>query len=41
MDPAKYTGRASYQVDQYLNTVIRPILDANRDVLGMTAQINV
>ena len=41
MDPAKYTGRAEYQVEQYLKNVIRPLLDANKDVLGMTAEINV
>ena len=41
MDPAKYTGRAEYQVEQYLKNVIQPILDANKDVLGMTAEINV
>ncbi|MDD7642656.1 MAG: adenylosuccinate lyase [bacterium] len=41
MDPAKYTGRAEYQVEQYLKNVIQPILDANKEVLGMTAEINV
>lgn len=41
MDPAKYTGRAEYQVERYLKNVIRPILDANQDILGMTAEINV
>ena len=41
MDPAKYTGRAEYQVEQYLKNVIQPMLDANKDVLGMTAEINV
>ena len=41
MDPAKYTGRAEYQVEQYLKNVIQPLLDANKEVLGMTAEINV
>ena len=41
MDPAKYTGRAEYQVEQFLKNVIRPVLDANQDLLGMTAEINV
>ena len=41
MDPAKYTGRAEYQVEQFLKNVIRPVLDANHDLLGMTAEINV
>ena len=41
MDAAKYTGRAEYQVNQFLKNVIQPILDENRDLLGMTAEINV
>ena len=41
MDPAKYVGCAPHQVDRYLQEVIRPILDANRDILGVQAQINV
>ena len=41
MDPAKYTGRASVQVDAFLKNVVAPVLDANKDVLGMTAEINV
>ena len=41
MDLSKYVGRAPRQVDTFLNEVVRPILDANRDDLGMTAEINV
>ena len=41
MDPSKYTGRAKEQVDEFLNEVINPILEASKDELGMTAQINV
>ena len=41
MDPAKYTGRASLQVDQYLNGVIRPLLEKNREILGVKAEIHV
>ena len=41
MDPSRYIGRASVQVDAYLKNVIRPLLDANKDVLGMKAEINV
>ena len=41
MDPAKYTGRAEYQVEVFLRDVIQPVLDANKDELGMTAEINV
>lgn len=41
MDPSKYIGRASVQVDDYLKKVIRPLLDANKDILGVKVEINV
>ena len=41
MDPSKYTGRASVQVDAYLDKVIRPLLDKNKEILGVKAEINV
>ena len=41
MDPAKYVGRAKEQVDAYLNKVIYPLLEENKDVLGIKAEINV
>ena len=41
MNPAKYTGRASVQVDAFLKNVINPMLEENKDLLGMTAEINV
>ena len=41
MVPEKYTGRAKEQVEEYLSEVVRPMLEANKDVLGMTAEINV
>ncbi|MDO4473902.1 MAG: adenylosuccinate lyase [Eubacteriales bacterium] len=41
MDPSKYTGRAAVQVDNYLSKVIRPMLDKNKDILGVKAEINV
>ena len=41
MDPAKYTGRAAVQVDNFLNKVVNPVLEANKELLGMTAEINV
>ena len=41
LDPAKYVGRSKEQVEEYLSEVIRPILDASKEELGMTAQINV
>ncbi len=41
MDLSKYVGRAPRQVDTFLSEVVRPILDANKADLGMTAEINV
>ena len=41
MDPARYTGRAAVQVDSFLKNVVQPVLDANRELIGMTAEINV
>ena len=41
MDPSKYVGRAKEQVDAYLNTVIRPLLQKNKELLGVKAEINV
>ena len=41
MDPSRYVGRAPYQVTKYLHEVISPMLEKNKDELGVTAQINV
>ena len=41
MDPAGYVGRAPLQVEAYLNNVIHPVLEKNRDILGMKAEIHV
>ena len=41
MDPSRYVGCAPHQVERYLAEVIRPILDANRSLLGLEAEINV
>ena len=41
MDPKKYIGCADKQVDDFLANVVAPILEANKDALGMRAEINV
>ena len=41
MDPSKYVGRAPLQVEKFLEEVVRPILEENKELLGVTAQINV
>ncbi len=41
LKPELYTGRASRQVDNYLKNFVNPVLDKNRDLLGLNAEINV
>ncbi len=41
LKPEAFTGRAPQQVEEYLTTVVQPILEANRDLLGDKAEINV
>ena len=41
MDPSKYVGRSKEQVEAFLENVIRPILDENKELLGVKAEINV
>ena len=41
MDPSRYIGRAPEQVDAFLSKVVLPIMDENRELLGMKAEINV
>lgn len=41
LKPELYVGRAPRQVEVYLENVIKPILDANADILGVEADIRV
>ncbi len=41
MDPARYVGRSREQVEAFLSGVIAPILEENRELLGIKAEINV
>ena len=41
MDPSKYVGRAPRQVEVFLRDVVNPVLNENKEVLGMKAEINV
>lgn len=41
MDPSKYVGRAPRQVEKFIENSIQPILDANRELIGLKAEINV
>lgn len=41
MDPTKYVGRAKEQTLDFVNEVIQPILDENKELLGVKAEIKV
>ncbi len=41
LDPSKYTGRAEVQVKAFLENVINPVLEENKGLLGLKAEINV
>ena len=41
LKPEAFTGRSSAQVDEFLAEFINPILIANKDILGETAEISV
>lgn len=41
MDPSKYVGRAPRQVEVFLKNHVNPVLEANKEMLGLKAQINV
>ncbi|MBO5278148.1 MAG: adenylosuccinate lyase [Lachnospiraceae bacterium] len=41
MDPSKYTGRAKEQTESFLKNVVNPVLEANKELLGLTADIKV
>ena len=41
MDPSRYTGRAKEQVEEFLDEVLRPVLEENKEILGVKAEINV
>jgi len=41
MDPALYTGRAKEQTEEFVQEVIQPLLDENKELLGMKADIKV
>ncbi|HJA92257.1 MAG TPA: adenylosuccinate lyase [Candidatus Eisenbergiella merdipullorum] len=41
MDPARYVGCAPRQVERFLKDVIGPVLEENKELLGVKAEINV
>ena len=41
MDPSEYTGRSARQVEVYLRDFVKPVLEENKDLLGLSADIRV
>jgi len=41
MDPALYTGRAKEQTEEFVQEIIQPLLEENKELLGMKADIKV
>ena len=41
LEPKNFVGRAPEQTEEFLQEVVAPILDANQDILGVKAEINV
>jgi len=41
MQPERYVGRAPKQTEDYINEVVNPILEENKDCLGLTSEIKV
>lgn len=41
LQPENFTGRSSQQVEEFINGCIKPILDANKDILNETAELSV
>ena len=40
LNPNKYTGLASEQVISFINEIVNPILEKNKDLLGIKVNIN-
>ncbi len=41
LQPENYTGRAAQQTEEFITEVVNPILEANKDLLGVQVEINV
>ena len=41
LKPENFVGRAPEQTADFLNEVIKPILDENQDLIGIDVEINV
>ncbi len=41
LEPKNFVGRAPQQTEEFITEIVNPILEANKDILGLTAEINV
>lgn len=41
LDAKNFIGRAPGQVDDFIKEVVKPILDSNKDLLGVDAEVRV
>ncbi len=41
MEPSRYVGRAKEQTVTFIEKTVQPVLDAHKEMLGMTAEFNV
>lgn len=41
LEPKNFVGRAPEQTEEFLDEIVAPILEANKDILGVKAEINV
>lgn len=41
MDPSKYVGCSPSQVDKFIKTMVAPVLEENKDLIGVEVSINV
>ena len=41
MKPENFVGRSPEQTEEFITEYVQPVLDENKDILGMKAEINV
>lgn len=41
LDPSKYTGCAAHQTERFIEECVKPVLDGNRELLGLVSKISV
>ena len=41
LQPEHFTGRAPEQVSEFIEECVKPVLDANKDILGEKAELSV